>query len=168
FDLPDDCGMRECDVTAFWWYWRYTMPGYSYTVSYSLYDLDPQFCKVGPPLATVQGPDPMERWNHLPSFPGGLGMSDRVAIIASWDKGTLPYFCTDNNVKNYAAPNLCGGYALGPIRSFFWGGLATQYCPPLYLGDALGPVDCLMDASFWCWETRTEPTSWGRVKTLFR
>ena len=171
FDLPNDCGKlpgEECTNTGFWWYWRYTIPTYGFTVSYDLYELDVNFCKAGPSLGNISGYDPVERWN----FHYGLGAvtSDWAALIASYDSGSLPRFCTDNNNANFAAPLACPGYAIGPIQTYYWGGPTTQYCPPQYFADGYGAVDCLMDAGWDCQPsgTSTEDASWSGVKSLFR
>jgi hypothetical protein len=171
YDLPEDCGVPPGswgDMVGLWWYWRSTRPGWGYTVSYTAYRVDADNCKVGGSLHTVSGHDPTERWNYIPSWDFWLPGACRLALAASWEKGGLPHFCTDNNERNLAAPNACPNYEVGPERTFYWGGSATQYCPPLVFSDAGGPVDAMADASFWFPDVETEPSSWGRVKALFR
>ncbi|MBM3320743.1 MAG: hypothetical protein FJY73_08730 [Candidatus Eisenbacteria bacterium] len=168
FDLPLDCGKlpgEECLNTGFWWYWRYTTPGWGYTVHYDVYDIDAAYCKIGGSLGTSASQDPVERWNFHPAL-GTAITSDLGGILATWDKGGLPYAGTDNNYKNAAAPGLCPGYAPGPIRSFIW--LPAAVCPTYYFGDGMGPVQLLMDAGFDCQPTATEDASWTGVKSLFR
>jgi len=169
FDLPTDCGKlpgETCANTGFWWYWRYTAPGYGFTVSYDLYDLDASCCKVAN-VGGLANQDPVERWNYY----AGLGTvtTDNAGLVATFDVGTLPYLGTDNNPKNFGAPVACPGYAPDGMHSFYFGGPATQYCPPLYLADGLGNVQILMDAGFDCQGgTATEDASWSGVKSLFR
>jgi hypothetical protein len=173
FDLPADCGAlpnEVCTNTEFWWYWRYTSPGWGYTITFNLYRVDEDGCKVGASLATIAGYDPSGA--HYPGplvFPEVVDLTGRVAIAATWDKGTLPHLATDNNAKNLAAPVLCPGYSPSPVHSFFYGGPSAPYCPPLDFQDSHGPVQILMDASFECHPgTGTAESSWSAVKTLFR
>ncbi|RPJ43891.1 MAG: hypothetical protein EHM19_07805 [Candidatus Latescibacterota bacterium] len=171
FDMPADCGMYPGEIVtnySFWWYWRYTAPGWGYTITYRMYDLDAQLCKVGSPIYVIAGQDPTERWNYYPGF--GMCWEPQVAITATYDKGGLPRFATDNNDASYSAPNGCPGFVIGPIHSHYWGGLATQYCPPQYFADNYGAVDCLMDALFdtYLWDSTKQPSSWTAVKSLFR
>jgi len=171
FDLPEDCGKApgsECTHLGFWWYWRYTRPGYGYTLSYHLWNADDGNCKVGPAIGALYRQDPVERWNYYPGL--GSTTSDYVTITATMDKGALPYWVTDNNHKNAAAPIRCAGWP-GPIEkhSFIFGeGYQGTICPTYYVGDQLGPVQFLMRASFSCPETSIEPASWGTIKSLFR
>ncbi|MFH1680192.1 MAG: hypothetical protein ABIH26_06040 [Candidatus Eisenbacteria bacterium] len=172
FDLPADCGKDPSETCAnleFWWYWRYTVPGWGFTVTYDLWDVDSDRCKVGSSLGTLPHQDPMERWNHYPGL--GATTSDLVAIIVTMDNGAYPRWVADNNVRNSQAPVACAGWP-GPqvSRSFSFGGQVGQFCPPEAAPflDALGPVQLLMDATFSCGETSIEPVSWGSIKTLFR
>ena len=75
FDLPADCGMEpgeEYTNTGFGWYWRYTIPGYYYTVDYNLWNLDDSWCKVGIAVGSLAGQDP----NACIDWPGpGTGHS---------------------------------------------------------------------------------------------
>ncbi|MBN1826174.1 MAG: hypothetical protein JW958_07905 [Candidatus Eisenbacteria bacterium] len=171
FDLPADCGKLAgecCENLGSWWYWRYTLPTYGYEVHVDLWELDASFCKtsyVGG-SATI---DPIERWNNF----GGLGTvsSDYCGLMMTWVLGTLPRFASTNNVANIAAPNPCAGFVVPTIpgHTFYWGGAVTQYCPPQYLADGLGPSEGFIDASFDCQTgIATEPASWGEVKGLFR
>ncbi|MBM3319651.1 MAG: hypothetical protein FJY73_03130 [Candidatus Eisenbacteria bacterium] len=173
FDLPADCGAlpnEVCTNTEFWWYWRYTTPGWGYTITFNLYRVDEEGCKVGASLATIPRYDPSG--THYPGplvFPEVVNLTGRVAITAMWDKGTLPYLATDNNAKNLAAPLLCPGYSPSPAHSFSCGGMGAPYCPPLPFEDAHGPVQILMEASFECRPViGTAESSWSAVKTLFR
>lgn len=174
FDLPADCGAlpnEVCTNTEFWWYWRYTTPGWGYTITFNLYQVNEEGCKVGASLATIPRYDPFGE--HGPPgpivFPEVVDLTGRVAITATWDKGTLPRLATDNNAKNLAAPVLCPGYSPSPAHSFFYGGPSAPYCPPLPFEDAHGPVQILMDASFECRPViGTAESSWSAVKTLFR
>jgi hypothetical protein len=170
FDLPTDCGKlpgETCQNTHFWWYWRYTTPGWGYTITYDLYNLDANLCKAGASLGTLAAQDPTERWNY--GVVPGVITADWAAIVSKFDKGGLPRFATDNNNMSYAAPLACPGFVIGPIHTFFWGGLTTQYCPPQYFADNYGAVDCLMDAGFDCTGIiGTQDASWSGVKNLFR
>ncbi|MFH1681475.1 MAG: hypothetical protein ABIH26_12655 [Candidatus Eisenbacteria bacterium] len=169
FDMPTDCGKipgEPCTNTVFWWYWRYTTPGWGYTVTYNMYDATAQYCKTGPSYGTATQ-DPTERWNYNLGL-GGPSLSDLITLTATWDKGGLPRLGTDNNNKNYMAPVACPGFTVGPIRTVYFGGLTTQYCPPQYLADNWGPVQCLMDAEFFCGDIGTQESSWTGVKSLFR
>ncbi|MBN1826173.1 MAG: hypothetical protein JW958_07900 [Candidatus Eisenbacteria bacterium] len=171
FDLPVDCGKlagEGCDNLGSWWYWRYTLPTYEYYVVVDLWELDATYCKTSY-VGGAAPIDPLERWNHY----DGLGCvdADYVALIMTWVKGTLPRFCSTNNVANIAAPNPCAGFVVPtvPGHTFYWGGPVTQYCPPQYLADGLGPSEGFVDASFDCQPgIATENTSWGAVKDLFR
>jgi len=166
FDLPSECGKTPgapCTNEGFWWYWRYTHPGYTYTVSYRLYPVDSSYCKAGPPIGSLNRQDPIERWNYY----AGLGTteSDLVALTAVMDWGGRPYLITDNSSKNQeigCAPIPTVAY------SMYYGEEGFPYCPPQTFGDQLGPVNILMDATFSCEETSIEPASWGAIKTLFR
>jgi hypothetical protein len=169
FNLPADCGKMPgevCTNTGFWWYWRYTLPGYIDRVSYDLWVVDEDACKVGPSLGTLPDRDPIERWNYY----SGLGSTtaDHVAIMASPVSGS-PRIATDNNARNSQAPIACADWP-GPIEphSFWFGTPGTQYCPPDAFRDGFGPVQILMRASFSCEATAVEPSSWGAIKTLFR
>ena len=65
----------------------------------------------------------------------------------------------------------CPGYTVPPVpgHSFTWGGLITQYCPPYYLADGLGPSEGFCDASFTCGAgVSTQEASWGEMKGLFK
>jgi hypothetical protein len=171
FDLPEDCNMEpgsECLNLGFWWYWRYTVPGWGYTLSYHLWNADENNCKIGPAVGALLRQDPVERWNYYPGL--GWTASDYVAITATMDRGALPYWVTDNNWKNAAAPIRCEGWP-GPIEkhSFIFGeGYEGTICPTYYLGDGMGPVQFLMDASFESQGIAIEPASWGTIKSLFR
>jgi hypothetical protein len=169
FDLPTDCSgsIDPVFITHFWWYWRYTTPGWGYTITYDLYKLDANLCKNGAPQGTLAAQDPTERWNYY-IIPGQVYYSPQIALTATYDKGGLPRFVTENNNMSYQAPGACPGYSVGPIHTFFWGGTTTQYCPPQYFADNYGAVDCLMDAGIEVMEGGTEPSSWSKVKTLFR
>jgi len=166
FDLPSECGKTPgapCTNEGFWWYWRYTHPGYTYTVSYRLYPVDSSYCKAGPPIGSLNRQDPIERWNYYAGL--GTTKSDLVALTAVMDWGGRPYLITDNNSKNQeigCAPIPTVAY------SMYYGEEGFPYCPPQTFGDQLGPVNILMDATFSCEETSIEPASWGAIKTLFR
>jgi len=166
FDFPAECSTipgEECVNTGFWWYWRYTHPGYGYTVTYRMYDVDGAFCKAGSPLGEFCGEDPVERWNHYSGLGASLG--ERVAITASWDVGAIPFLVTDAPAKNEQVE--CA--EASPIAHSFWyGGPGYPLCPPSAFEDQAGPCNILMDATFSCEETAIEPASWGAIKTLFR
>jgi hypothetical protein len=166
FDLPTACEKIPGELCAnleFWWYWRYTYPGYGYTVTYYLYPADSSLCKAGPRIGFLEGQDPVERWNHYDGL--GATRNDMVALTASLDRGGGPYLATDNNVRNQQA-----GCAPVPteVHSVYYGDYVTQYCPPQVWEDRLGPVNILMDATFSCGETSIEQASWGAIKKLFR
>ena len=170
FDLPTDCGKvpgEDCENLGSWWYWRYTQPTYGYEVHVDLWETDAAGCKT----VYVGGStniDPIERWNNFGGF--GCVTSDYCALIMTWDKGTLPRFCSTNNPANIAAPLACAGFVVPAIpgHTFYWGGLTTQYCPPQYLADGLGPSEGFVDSGFDCAGSATENASWGEVKGLFR
>ncbi len=169
FDLVGDCGKLPgaiiCNTQGFW-YWRFTSPKRGFTVSYNLFEADSIGCKVGASLGSLANSDPVERWNLLP----GLGcVSGNMAVIsATFDAGTLPYLGTDDNESNAAGGPNCLGIGAGTGNSVYYGRPSrTQYCPPLYFSDGIGPVDFMMDAS-WYSITATEDASWGDVKSLFK
>ncbi|RPJ45392.1 MAG: hypothetical protein EHM19_05465 [Candidatus Latescibacterota bacterium] len=169
FDMPTDCGKlagETCVNNVFWWYWRYTTPGWGYTITYKMYNLDAQLCKLGAPVGVLAAQDPTERWN-TGSVPG-VATTDWLALTATYDKGGLPRFATDNNNASVAAPVACPGWVIGPLHTLYWGGTLTQYCPPQYFADGIGAVDALMDAGFTCSPTAVEDASWTGVKSLFR
>jgi hypothetical protein len=133
-----------------------------------LFELDAQGCKVGSPLGTLAEQGPTERWNHYAGL-GGPITADRVAIIASFDKGGLPYMATDNNVHDLVDPANCPGYVPHTlIHSVSWEYENNAYCPPVAYTDASGPVEIIMEASFSCEPVATEDESWSGVKRLFR
>ena len=167
FDLPAGCDKvpgTECTNLGFWWYWLWAHPGYNYTVTYRMFQSDSQFCKAGPAIGTLAGQDPVDRWNYYPGL--GATQEDVVVLTASLDRGGYPLLVTDNNVKNQekgCAP------ATTVAHSMYYGIEGEwEYCPPQTFTDQLGPVNLLMDATFSCEETSTEPASWGAIKTLFR
>ncbi len=173
YDLPTDCGKlpgEACCHTGHFWYWRYTQPGYGFSVTYDLYNTDASGCLVGGSLgsATI---DPTERWNYT----GGLGCatSDVVALAATMDVGTLPYAVTDHNVAQMNAMGPLGclfdtGTPGNGTSLFHYDGLGgTTYCPPQAFGDAIGYVDFTAIAYFTC-DTATEDASWGEIKSLFQ
>lgn len=170
FDLPNSCGKEPgevCTNTDIWWYWRYTQPGrYGFYISYSMYEVDENGCKVGLPIGTLNGIDPHERWNHMTGL--GSATADRVAIVATWDSGTLPYAATDNNASNANAAGCGGLIGTGNSVQFVDGGGATVYCPPARFTDGLGYIDLVMLARFTCETTDTETMSWGEIKSLFQ
>ncbi|NNE08572.1 MAG: hypothetical protein HKN20_08420 [Gemmatimonadetes bacterium] len=168
YDLAADCSGGPCCHTGGFWYWRYTTPGYGFTVSYDLYDVDCNtYCRVGASLGSLAGQDPVERWNFVPGL--GCATSDCVAVVATFDKGTLPYIATDNNESNAVGGPACAGVGVGLGSSVFYGNPgATAYCPPQAFADALGPVDIAAVAFFDCQKTATEDASWSDVKGLFR
>ncbi|MFH1679165.1 MAG: hypothetical protein ABIH26_00820 [Candidatus Eisenbacteria bacterium] len=170
FDLPNDCAKEpgaECVHLGFWWYWRYTTPGWGYTLSYYLWPVDEDFCMVGEPIGSLLCQDPTERWNHYPGL--GTTNADMVAVISVFDKGGLPHWCLDNNYRNSQAPIACDGWP-GPlgVHSVYWGNYDTMYCPPYFFADPVGPIQFIMDATFSCEGTPIEPASWGTIKSLFR
>jgi len=166
FDLVADCGKAPgdlCTNIGFWWYWRYTAPGYCFTITYSLFEVDSEYCKVGSAIGILPNQDPVERWNYYPGL--GSTVSDLVSITGSLDCGTLPMTVTDATARNDAA-----GCNPPPLihHSVYYGGYETKYCPPHYFADDVGYVNILMDASFSCGTTSTERTSWTSIKSLFR
>ena len=109
FDLPEDCGKEpdeECTNLQFWWYWRYTIPGYYFTLDYHLWELDDQWCKTGAAIGSILGDDPIERWNSYPGM--GSTNADYVAITAS-SFYCCPYWVTDAPARNANAPGACNG-----------------------------------------------------------
>ncbi len=169
FDLVADCGKlpgETCCMTHGFWYWRFTSPTYGFTVSYGLFEVDANGCKTAQ-TGGLAFSDPAERWNLLPGL--GCVTGDQAVICATFDAGTLPYMGTDNNQSNAAGGPNCLGIGAGTGNSVFYGNPgATQYCPPQYFGDAIGPVDIMMDAGWICGTNATEDASWGDVKSLFR
>jgi hypothetical protein len=119
-------------------------------------------------MGTLAHRDPTERWNHYPGL-GGPVAADRVAVIASWDRGGFPYAATDNNVNDLGDPTHCPGYVPHTAaHSYAWKYWPQTYCPPSAFNDALGPVEIIMDASFTCEPVATEEESWSGVKKHFR
>ena len=166
FDLPNDCGALPGEPITnwgFWWYWRYTMPGRGFTVSYELHEIDAQNC-----LMSIAGShayqDPVERWNY--SYGLGTVTSTNAALVARWDFGTFPYLCTEHNTSNTDAPVACPGFVPGVGHSYIWGNVDSTYCPPYHISHD-NYVDILMDAGFEGWYS-TENATWGGVKSLFR
>lgn len=95
--------------------------------------------------------------------------TDNAAIIATWDYGSLPRLCFENNSANAAAPVACPGFVPHGGRSYIWGNIPHSiYCPPYHFSfDSY--FDIIMDAGFDCEvSTSTEETSWGGIKDLFR
>ncbi len=170
YDLPALCAKDEgenCTNNAVWVYWRNTLPGRGFTVTYDMYEADGSGCKVGSSLGSYSH-DPVEEWNQLP----GLGTTtvDKVAIIATFS-GTLPAAITDNNERNLAAGagGECSDAVVGASTSYQFADNASPNCPPSVFSDSLGPVDLLLKASFTCAAGSAQETrSWGGVKALFR
>jgi hypothetical protein len=161
FDLPNDCGKQAgqlCTNTGFWWYWRYTNPGYQIPVTYSLYAADSALCRVGAPIGTLPDQDPIERWNAYPGL--GSTTSDFVAIVAI--SASFPMVATDNTTKNQAIGCAPIPTAVHSVLGF------VSYCPPTAMEDGLGPCNLLVDGEFYCAATTVELSSWGAIKTLFR
>jgi hypothetical protein len=166
FDLATDCGRTPgatCANTGFWWYWRYTAPGYGWTVTYRLYELDSSYCKTGAAVGVLANRDPVERWNHLEGL--GATPGDFACIAGAIDNGTLPYLVTDNGVRNEAAS--CNPEP-AEAHSVWYEGPGSGYCPQFPFYDESGPVNILMDADFSCSPTGTEETTWSSLKLLFR
>ena len=170
FDLPADCGKlpgEHCCHTGHFWYWRYTSPGYGFTVTYNLYETDAQVCLLGASVGSAVL-DPIERWNYT----AGLGCvsGDVAALTATFDKGTLPYAATDNNASNLNAGPACitdpGTPGLGTSLQWVVAG-TTVYCPPAAFADGVGYTDLAMQAYFEC-GSATEDASWGEIKSLFQ
>lgn len=171
FDLPEDCGWTpgsgSTQNTHFWWYWRYTNPGYlGNFITYELYEVDDYGCLGVSPTGALQGTDPLERWNYFPGL--GTVETDRAALVARWETGTIPRLVTDNNYKNLNSPVACPDYEVGPAHTFFFGTSQTTYCPPLEFADSWGPIDCLMEAGWDNPTIRTESASWSSIKKFFR
>ncbi len=174
FDLPTDCSWGNniyyfCNIGSFW-YWRYTAPGYGFTITYDLYETDASGCLSGSSHGSSTM-DPVERWN----FTGGLGCAYDVvpAVTATWDQGTLPYAATDNNASNLNAGPACisdpGTPGTGTSLQYAAAG-STVYCPPIAFADGVGYVDLIM-ASFFscaCYPDATKDASWGEIKSLFQ
>jgi hypothetical protein len=169
YDLAADCGGGACCHTGGFWYWRYTQPNYGFTVTYDLYDVDCNTgCRTSGSLGQFAGQDPVERWNAVPGL--GCVSGQCAAIVATFDKGTLPYASTDQSVGGIG-PACVGANppVIGSGNSVFYGNPgATAYCPPQFFGDAAGPVDFLAVAFFDCGGIATEDASWSDVKGLFR
>ena len=128
-----------------------------------MYGVDSSNCTVGEPLGSLLNQELQEGWVTYP----GLGMTsgDRVAIIGWGNGGSMP--ATDNNLANQEAG--CGSIP-DETRSWYFGySGGPSVCPAedMFLDDA-GPVNLLMDATFSCETTETEPSSWGAIKRLFR
>jgi hypothetical protein len=174
FDLPNDCGKlpgETCAMTHFWWYWRYTQPTYGFTITYDLWEAGADCCKIHPSLCTIANVDPVERWNFHDECAAACITTDYAVLTAAFGPaGTLPYWCTTNNNKNYMAPNPCPGYTVAPQHSWYYGTVTTQYCPPYDLfNDGWGASNTLMDAGFTCdVGIGSEEASWGEIKGLFK
>ncbi|MBN1825177.1 MAG: hypothetical protein JW958_02850 [Candidatus Eisenbacteria bacterium] len=140
FDLPAECGKKPGTAIhhdSFWWYWRHTVPGWGYTVSYDLYEVDAKGAPKGEPLGSIESSLPMEGWNHY----GGFGSieADRVALVASWTKGVIPSLATDR-----PAP----GRRRAP-HSFFYGREGEDASSrPIPFTEKGKAVQVLMSASF--------------------
>jgi hypothetical protein len=161
FDLPGDCGKeagQPCTNTGFWWYWRYTNPGYQFPVSYEMYASDSALCSVGPAIGVLENQDPIEGWNAYQGL--GTTMSGFVGIVAI--SASFPMAATDA-----AASNLQVGCSPVPAIVHSVLGFASD-CPPAAMEDDAGPCNLLMDATFSCETTAAEHASWGAVKSLFR
>lgn len=168
FDLPADIGIGSggfCENTSFWWYWRYTNPGYQSKVDFSIYELDSSLCVLLPPVAVLLNQDPIEGWNMYRGF-GGFDAT-HVAIVMNYPIGSWPPVITDN-----AARNNQDGCASPPDvwhSAYFGEFAADEECPPAPFGDATGYCNIVMGAAFSCeGSSSTEPSSWGAVKSLFR
>jgi hypothetical protein len=172
FDLPADCNKlpgEDCVMTHFWWYWRYTQPTYGFTITYDMFCGDPNCCKIHPALCTIGPVDPVERWNFHDECAAVCFDCDYIVLTATFNLGTLPYYCTTNNNKAYQAPNACPGYTVAPQHSWYYGTVTTQYCPPYDLfNDGWGASNTLMDAGFDCGGVGSQEASWGQIKELFK
>ena len=168
FDLPTDCNKvvgEDCANTGFWWYWRYTLPDYGYSLSYDLYEVDANMC-LTTSVGSLAAQDPVERWNYYAGLGSTIG--DFAAIVATWDGGTLPYLGTEHNTNNAGSPVACPGFVLTVGHGYIWGNVGSVYCPPYHIAHD-GYVDVLMDAGFECpTPSSTEDASWGGIKNLFR
>jgi hypothetical protein len=173
FDLPADCDKlpgETCVFTHMWWYWRYTAPTYGFLVNHKVWEADSDCCKIDPPVWVLAGADPVEGWNFFEPTGDVCITTDYAVITGDWVLGTLPYYCTTNNNKNYQAPGPCPGYTVAPQHSWYYGTVTTQYCPPYDIfNDGWGPSNTLMDAGFICEVgIGSEEASWGEIKGLFR
>jgi len=122
------------------------------------------FCRIDPPLVELAGEDPVNGWNHYSGF--GEFTEDQVAVTAAWAGGPYPWLITDATSENVEAG--CSTPPATP-HSFWYGSPAEGFeCPPVPWEDEVGYCNILMDATFSCEMTSTEPTSWGAVKNLFR
>ncbi|NNE10016.1 MAG: hypothetical protein HKN20_15755 [Gemmatimonadetes bacterium] len=173
YDLAEDCNGGEghnCTNLGNWWYWRYTFNGYcgyGFEVSYQMYDVDANDCLIGAPVGSVASTCPLERWNSVPGM--GSTSSDRVALVATWEDGTLPYLATDNNVYNASGGPACSGVGVGDGTSYAWLVTGAGLCPPTLLEDELGPVDIIAISMWNCMSTTaTQSSSWSDLKALFQ
>ncbi len=170
FDLPADCNKLPgdvCCIDAARWYWRYTSPNYGFTMTVNVYNTDASGCPTGASLGT-DSYDPLERWNMSFVGAGICPTSDVVAVVATFDKGTLPYAASDQTAGNANAPNSCPGFVPGPGNSMVYGSATTTYCPPVPAADGYGVVNWLAQHWFTCSNVATEDASWGEIKSLFQ
>jgi len=167
FDLPEVCNGvpgGPCENTSFSWRWYDTKPGYGFTVTYAMYEVDSLGCMVGDALGFLADQDPSEGWNTYPGF-GNIGV-DRVSITVRFNQAVHPWLLMDDPDSNEEV-----GCASPPdtTMSVNYGHIDYIDCPPHFLQSPLQyPINIIMDANFSCETTSTEPTSWGAVKRLFR
>lgn len=165
YDLPTDCGKlttEVCEHLQTQYVCYENTPGYGFTFTIEMYDVDAQFCLLGGHGAITQDPANYA-WNATPAL--GTTCSDFVAITYIWDLGPLPR--VGMGPYNPGHPD-CAGVVFPPVF-YQWVYAGTPYCPP-YLW-YIGGCNVAMQEVSWfdCQEgTATKDANWGEVKNLFR
>jgi hypothetical protein len=145
-------------------------PGYGFTGTVGVYDVDADLCPVDPPLFS-------QTW--LPAagqneFTWNTPVGERFAVVATladdpgdpWENPTL--FVTDCS-QGPTGPPACGTcYPTTRVsRSYVWSASGIPYCPGWRFTDYTCDVELAFDVGLNC-AVGVSARTWGRIKALYR
>ncbi len=145
-------------------------PGYGYTGSIEVRNVDASDCPVGAPLASqpfLPGSAQAQpvNWGFLP-------VPNRFAIVLVLAEPGAPnpaIIGTDHPAAGPTGPQACGScYPLSRVNhSFAYGTAASPVCPGSTFFDGVCDAQLIWRADMTCIDA-VEPSSWGNIKGLYR
>jgi hypothetical protein len=143
-------------------------PGYGFTGTISVYEVDQNRCAVGPPLAT-QEYVPSSGWN---TYEWGIDVPGQFLLLTEHGPGEENPLAlvSDHPAAGPSGPIPCGTCfpTTRSNHSFYYGPADSSLCPGSSFFDGFCNAQLLWDLIIQAVPVSVETSSWGAIKALYR
>lgn len=160
-------GGTVATLTTTWFFMYGAMPpGWGYSGTIGIYPVGSDDCPQTTALAE-QPFAPHSRWN---SWQWSVPVPGRFAVMMRWGgEDRNPAYVIGDLPQGPTGAAACGAcYPTRTVpRSYYWGSPSDRLCPGQSFDGGGCPIEWILDVGF-ARSTDIPPTTWGKLKVLYR